>query len=433
MTFKKNFCPSPWIHMHINNSGSYEHCRWQHRGGSESRVAFDRNIKFQHPQDYFENNMSQFRMELLNGQEHVLCKDCRVMENHEKVSGRQRQLLKVGIMENYFEKSLASSPLLKDFEYSYQNNGLTTRSVSDWQIDLGNYCNGACIYCGPESSSRLAQEYLSLKLIDRLPSNSWCDDPELLQKFIDNLLASDNLKYLHFIGGETVITPGFKKILNALIDSGQSKTITIGFTTNLLTWSDPLNELLIQFKKVNLGLSIESLTPINDYVRWPCKHTETIDLLNQWVKLGKAHNWPIQLRITPTCLTIKDLWTVYDYAWQHHLTVESCNFLHHPECLRINVLPKKTLNQAKLTLSTWIDQHQVDLNNKIINVRDYNRAHEQIIQDALSYLNFIDSTDDESFRLPDLVAYLKLLESNRKNSILDYLPEYENLFRSAGY
>jgi len=35
--------------------------------------------------------------------------------------------------------------------------------------------------------------------------------------------------------------------------------------------------------------------------------------------------------------------------------------------------------------------------------------------------------------LPDLVDFVKRLETSRGNSILDYLPEYEELFRSAGY
>ena len=419
--------------MRINNSGSYEYCRWKNNPQSKDRVDFVHNIRSQDPQDYFKNTMSQVRSDLLNGQAYPGCRDCYIMEEHDKVSGRQRQLLKVGIMENYFEKSLASSPFITAFDYSHQHSGLTNKSVTDWQIDLGNYCNGACIFCNPESSSRLAQEYLSLNFIDQLPPTSWCNDPELLQKFINSLITNNDLKYLHFIGGETVITPGFKKILKALVDSGQSKKITIGFTTNLLTWSNSLNELLVQFERVNLGLSIETLTPVNDYVRWPCVQAETLDLLDRWVNLGKKQNWLTQLRITPTCLTIKDLWTVYDYAWQHNLAVESCNFLYRPECLRINVLPKDHLAQAKLNLSSWVNQHQVKLTGKIINTRDPVQAQEQILQDALSYLNFIDATHDESFRLPDLVDYLKLLESNRKNTILDYLPEYEELFRSAGY
>jgi hypothetical protein len=151
------------------------------------------------------------------------------------------------------------------------------------------------------------------------------------------------------------------------------------------------------------------------------------------VAFGKQHNWLIQLRITPTCLTIHDLTTIYDYAWQHELCVESCNFLHRPEFLRINVLPVEFLNKASDKLANWIKNHQLDFAPKIINIRNSTVYQDQLIQDAESYLNYINTAKDESFRLPELIDYLKLLESNRKNNILNYLPEYEELFRSAGY
>jgi hypothetical protein len=355
------------------------------------------------------------------------------MEKNEKVSGRQRQLLKAGVLDPYFAKSMQSSPLSNDFAYSYKHNGDTTRSVTDWQIDLGNYCNSACVFCSPNSSSKLAAEFKANGLIQELPPSSWCDDPVLLKKFIDHLTANHNLQYLHFIGGETTITPGFKKILQALVDSGQADNITIGFTTNLTTWSDSLNELLAKFNCVHLGLSIETLTPVNDYVRWPSKLDQTLTILNRWVKFGQQNSWLTQLRITPTCLTIADLTTVYDYAWQHDLAVESCNFLYEPKFMRIDMLPAEWLAVAREQLSQWILSHPVESTEQIINTRNPNIARQQIIQDAQSYLNYIDTAVDESDQLPVLVNYLKKLEARRGNSILDYLPQYEQLFRSAGY
>ena len=68
-----------------------------------------------------------------------------------------------------------------------------------------------------------------------------------------------------------------------------------------------------------------------------------------------------------------------------------------------------------------------------MNIRDPNVAQQQIVQDLQSYVNYLKNEPDESHRLPDLVQYLKKLESNRGNSVLTYLPEYEELFRTAGY
>jgi sulfatase maturation enzyme AslB (radical SAM superfamily) len=398
-----------------------------------TRINFNNNIQTKSPIDYFHNDMAVFRTQLLDGKSPDACQDCRVMEQHNKVSGRQRQLLKVGVAPEYFEKGLLGSPLRKDFDYSYNNQGRTDRMISDWQIDLGNYCNGACVFCGPESSSTLATEFKKLGIIDSLPPAAWCDDPVLLNKFIDALVKSPQLHYLHFIGGETVITPGFKKILSALVDNGLADQTTIGFTTNLNVWSDSVVDMLIKFKHVNLGMSIETLTPVNDYVRYPCQFERTQQLLNRWVALAKQQEWLVQLRITPTCLTVHELHTVYDYAWTNQLAVESCNFLTHPEFLRISVLPDKHRQQAVENLQNWITSRNSSGTTQVINTRNPNFAEQQVVQDAQSYLDYLISTEDESHRLPDLIQYLKLLESNRKNSIIDYLPQYENLFRSAGY
>jgi sulfatase maturation enzyme AslB (radical SAM superfamily) len=355
------------------------------------------------------------------------------MEKYKKPSGRQRQLLKVGVQEQYFDKTLASSTLKSDFDYSNLNQGQTARHVTDWQIDLGNYCNGACVYCNPESSSRLATEFKKLGLVDQTPPPAWCDDPVLVDQFVQVLTNSTKLQYLHFLGGETVITPGFKKILTALVNADLAKDITIGFTTNLTVWSDDIVELLTQFDQVNLGMSVDALTPVNDYVRYPSRRDQTQELLDRWVALGQQQDWLMQLRITPTCLTVHELHTVYDYAWQNNIAVESCNFLNNPKFFRIGVLPLEYRNKVIQTLSNWIHNHQAVPALQIINTRNPNIAREQIVQDAESYLNYLKSAEDESDRLPDLVAYLKQLESNRGNTILTYLPQYENLFRSAGY
>lgn len=433
MSFDKTFCPSPWLHMQINNQGNYIFCRWKQKTNNVS-VCLDQthNISSSSPLEYFQNSMAAVRDHILSGNIIPDCNDCYKMEKHGKVSGRQRQLLKTGIMLQYFDKSLLSSPYYLDFKYSSQHNGLTDRVPVDWQIDLGNYCNSACVFCTPEYSSRLATEFKKVGLNVTIPAPNWCDDPTLLNRFLADLLKS-NSKYLHFIGGETIIIPAFKKILQTLVDSGQSKQITIGFTTNLTVWDDDLIELFKNFEQINVGLSIETLTSLNDYVRYPGKLDLTKNYLRQWINLSNSHNWLTQLRITPSCLTIHELTTVYDYAWENRIAIESCNFLHKPEFMRIGVLPLEQRQQATDRLQMWVDTHTVGCNNKIINTRSPDMFRQQLVQDAQSYINYLQTAEDESFRLPELITYLKKLETNRCNSILEYIPEYEQLFRLHGY
>jgi len=423
MSFEKTFCSSPWFHMRINNQGHYEYCRW----ASASTLVPGESIQSSAPDQYFQNHMIEIRKNLLLNQPIAGCKQCHQMERHNKISGRQRQLLKTGISTDNFDKTLLSSPWFDQLQHAHVD-----LLPQDWQIDLGNFCNSACVFCTPNYSSRLANEYKKLNIIDQLPANAWCDNAEYLDRFVDVLKRSPAVKYLHFIGGETLITPAFSTILKALIDSQLNHTVTIGFTTNLTVWDDEIADMLCKFHEVNLGLSIECFDRVNDYARWPSNIDSVKHTIESWLALARRQQWSVQFRTTPNLLTVSRLLTVYDYAWDHNVAVESCNFLENPECLRISVLPRAQRQQVIDGIKLWLASHNSD-HHQVINTRNPEFIRSQMVQDLNSYVNYLENEIDESHLLPKCVAYLKLLESNRKNSVLDYLPEYEQLFRSAGY
>ncbi len=428
MSFEKNFCPSPWFHMRINNTGAYEFCRW----ATKQDRTQGKNIHDQDPITWFQHGMAPIRQAMLDGTSVPGCSECDQMDQHGKVSGRQKQRLKIGLDPDKFEKSMLSTPWIDEFRYSSEKHGHSDLMPQDWQIDLGNFCNSACIFCSPHASSRLAAEFKRIGFIDKLPPNSWCDDPILLSRFIDMLEQSPSLAYLHFIGGETLITPAFQTILQALISTGLHRKVSIGFTTNLTIWNQDIVDLLTQFKEVNLGMSIECVHPLNDYVRYGSKIQEAMSIMQRWIKVARSNHWLIQIRITPTVLSVWHLDTIYEFASRENVAVESCNFLEDPVFMRLGVLPRDLRDLVIQKLETFVlDREGSD--ERVINIRNPDHVQSQIYEDALSYINYLKNQSDESHRLPDLVKYLKSLEHSRSNNILDYLPEYENILRSAGY
>ena len=409
--------------MRINNAGHYEYCRW----ADKSQRTQTPHIWAVSPQEFFQQHMTPIRNQLLAGEQPLGCAECAVMEQHNKVSGRQKQLLKVGVRVEQFEKTLVSSPWVDTFASDNFN-----QLPQDWQIDLGNYCNSACVFCDPHSSSRIAQEYQRIGLIQSIPPANWTDDPVLVKKFVDTLTQSSHIQYLHFIGGETVITPAFKTILQSLVRAGLNRTATIGFTTNLTVWNSEVVDLLTQFQGVNLGMSVESFEIVNDYVRWPSKLSVVLENLDRWQEIASQQGWLLQLRTTPTLFSVSSLLSIYDYAWDKKICVESCNFLTEPAVMRPSVLPPSDRLAIVARMRTWLDQHPVS-GDTVLNIRDPSVSQLQNHQDLQSYVNYLENMPDESNRLPELMVFLKRLESSRNNSILFYLPEYEELFRSAGY
>jgi len=407
--------------MRITNSGGMTYCRWA------DKTDYMANIADTSPQEFFQTNMAPIRDAMLLGRAPDGCNVCHKMERHGKVSGRQKQLLKIGVQLDRFEKTLASSPWTPVFAAKDHS-----QLPQDWQIDLGNYCNSACVFCGPESSSRLAAEQFKLGMINKMPPPNWSDDPAQVQKVIDTLSTSPHIQYIHFIGGETLITPAFKIILEALIAAGLHHKTTLGFTTNLSVWRQDVVELLTQFHNVNLGMSVECFTSVNDYLRWPVTLPTVLENLQRWREISAQHNWLLQLRTTPTLLSIMDLVGVYDYAWYAGIVVESCNFLQKPEFMQVSVLPWEYRQPVIDRMQAWLDQHPAD-GTTVLNIRNPNFVQAQIRQDLESYVEYLKAEPDNSARLPELVTYLKKIESARGNSVLTHRPEYEELFRSAGY
>ena len=417
------------MHAKITHDGQFQACRWQTDTYTDYNKS--KNIHSTTPITFFKDDMAGVRKSLLAGEVLNMCSDCHDMDKHSKISGRQKQLLKSGVQLDQFEKTTLSSPMLEYFKQS-MDEGKTDLMPIDWQVDLGNYCNSNCVFCHPMFSSSLATEYKKLGIITEMPKKPWTEYPELVDEFVDTLAKTDQLAYIHFLGGETLITPAFEKMLKSLVDNGISQKVTIGFTTNLTVWKDNLIDLLSKFKMVNLGMSIECLSEINDYVRYPSKISQVKPILDKWIEIGRKRDWLLQFRITPTLFTIGELTSIYEFAYSNDITVESCNFLTEPQVLRPGVLPRKHIDRAIATLKDWINGKDREAST-VINIRNPTYAKDQIVQDAKSYVKWLEAADDETNRQTDLVGFLKKIESNRKNSILDYLPEYEEFLRTAGY
>lgn len=368
---------------------------------------------------------------MLQGNSDATCAWCAEMEQHGKTSGREKQLLKSGVILDNLAQTMRSSKFYSAWQWSSDNNGDTQLWPVDWQIDLGNHCNSACVFCLPEFSSRLAREFFDLGLAPSMPATNWTQDPGVLSEFIDLLTNTPNLAYLHFLGGETLITPGFETIIDALIERDFTH-VAIGFTTNLTVWPGDLVSKLLKFDQVSLGMSIESLDQTNDYVRWPSKISTVRNNLENWLHQPNTANWYKSMRITPTVLTADRLKDIFEYAWTNGVNIESCNFIQEPEFFRIGVLPSAMRMRIAKDLESWLLTKPRNT-DRIINTRNPDTLRLNILQEARSYITHLENAPDESFRLGDLMHFLKRLDVNRKQDAKHFFPHYADLFATAGY
>jgi len=436
---EKNFCSSPWYHVRLGPDGGYRPCRWgKHELTASYTVA---NISIT---EFLQSTtMNTIRQTMLDGESPEVCATCQYEQSVGKVSGRQRQLLKSGIIETRFDKTFCSSPHWDQFEYSYLHQGQTQNTPVDLQIDLGNTCNSSCIMCIPKFSSRVAQEHQVLHktnpVLFRDPGQvpNWTQDDKLVNKFVHELDELDRIKYIHFIGGETLYMKSFYNICNRMIETGQSNKAIIGTTTNCTVYDERIEYIICNFKSVHLGLSIEAITDLNDYIRWPSQIDQVKDNIKKFLALKQKYNIFISLRITPNVLSIYHLDQLFEFMLDNQLTAESCNILYEPSCLRMELLDDQLrqdiIRKLELLVTKYGLERPVD---KIINRRIDANALNIISDLVFEYIDFLtnytapDNVEQERRRLVD---FLKAYESIHNNKILNHLPEYEKFLRSNGY
>jgi sulfatase maturation enzyme AslB (radical SAM superfamily) len=435
--FNKTFCSSPWFHVRLTYDGSFESCRW---ANNPSRLH---NIKDQTLLQYYNSDqMRVLRQQLLSGQELEHCQTCYYEESFGKFNGRQRQLLKSAVTVDNFDLSLRSSPHYKNFKYSFDNNGLANLAPVDLQIDLGNTCNSACIMCGPEASSRLESDYHKLNKINPQlffkPESyiSWTKDPKLVRQFVEELVNIPNLRYIHFLGGETLYEESFYTICESLIEHGIAKNIIVGTTTNGTIYNDRIQNFIENFKEFHLGISIESVTKLNDYVRYPSNIDSVLSNIDKFLELrSKLSGLYISLRITPNVFTISEIDKLFTYMLEKQVIAESCNILYEPRYLRMELMPDSIRSEIKQKIETIIDRYELSKDN-ITNIRRSDHISQVIANTILDYYKFICDyelpADVEQSR-HNLVKAVKSFESLRGNSILDYTTNYEKFLRHHGY
>lgn len=435
---KDSFCSSPWFHIRINPTGHYLPCRWGYKDTPGEHTIANTTLT-----EYMNSSvMRNLRTALLSGEKPDMCHSCYAEDAVGKVSGRQKQLLKSVIRIEKFDNTFCASPHYNRFNFSFNNNGLTEAKPVDLQIDLGNTCNSACIMCTPTYSSKLATEYVKLHKIDSklfkmpLRQSNWADDPVLLQKFVDELANIPNIRYIHFLGGETLYLKSFYNVCNMLIEKGIAKNVSMGTTTNCTVYTPELENIIKEFKHVHLGLSVEAFHPVNDYIRHPSNIAQVTDNINKFIALREKTGLHLSLRITPSALSILHLDTLFRFMLENNITAESCNILDDPACLSLSVLPADILKEALRRLRVVIDEYGLVSDSiPIINRRRADLTIPIINQLATEYVSVLIAsiTAQKPELIADFVNYITAFEQVHNNKILDYLPEYEEFLRSNGY
>jgi hypothetical protein len=336
------FCNTPWYELHIYWDGGFGICcQESHRLYQDSSQYNIANMSIM--QWFNSEPVRKFRTDILGATKLSECRRCYVEEQHGGNSRRLKSNLKSVIFTRQaFDQSFKQSPGYPVFSTNDKTQGTTTTYPIDLHIDLGNYCNLACKMCSAQASSTIASQEVKWGIDNskQYLGTDWTKDPKVWQSFKDQLLQIPDLKNIHFMGGETLLTNRFEDLVDWLIDHGRFE-ICFSFVTNGTVFKPDLIEKLKRFQRVGIEISIESIDEHNAYQR---QGTDTSVVLNH-IKQYQTHcnntSITVALRPAPSALTIGYYVGLLQFALDNQLVVKS-NLCYEPRFLSAEILPTKT-------------------------------------------------------------------------------------------
>lgn len=307
-------CLIPWTNLDIAPLGDITPCcKFQTKYYDKEFNIVNDNID-----DYLKSDMlKNVKEEMLDDKWPKGCERCKIEEENNIKSKRQLDYIR----------------WKEEYENYDESKGFITASIA-----FGNTCNLKCITCGPTSSSRWRKEHLDLYGVDVPPVEVLNEENyKNLYKHMPNII------HLDIPGGEPFLSEveKQKKLLNTYIDNGQSKEISIHYTTNAQLFpSDEWWELWSHFKEIDMQLSIDGIGNQYEYIRYPGKWSLLCDNVTKFVSYERdLDNVRLSVSHTVSAYNIYYLSEFFDWCKQVGLPAPYCGRVHSPMHMRPSVYP----------------------------------------------------------------------------------------------
>ena len=247
------------------------------------------------------DNMKQLRLNMLNGRKSSICLNCYDYEKLGKFSERKQYNRDY---KRYFSRIQATS----------KDGALMESDVPLIDIRFSNKCNYKCRICDSSYSSLWYDEEKKIGKINLSAENKEMRTAEDEAKFWNSYRKMlQNVKRLHFAGGEPLFMDEHYKALEYLIEIGNTDVV-LSYNTNFSTLrykKYDVIDLWNKFKKVDVWSSLDGMFEKGDYQRKGQKW-ETIES-----NIRRAQNECPPLlfgvNVTVSILNILDIPAFYQY------------------------------------------------------------------------------------------------------------------------
>jgi hypothetical protein len=433
------FCNSPWHELHIYWDGGMGFCCIaSHRMYPDSaREIF--NIKNITINEWFDSPpMRSARLAMLGHQKNSFCDRCYHEEKNSGTSRRHNCNQKSVIFtKGNFQQSYQQSPGHQKFEYSQQNNGAFKGMPIDLHIDLGNHCNLTCKMCAPQASSKIAAQHVKwgIDSAKKFIGTDWTRDESTWHKTLDELSSIKSLRNIHFMGGETLITPRFHDFVDYMI-AKKRFNVNLSFVTNGTVFDESLMQKLLKFQRIGIEVSIETITDHNAYQRQGTDTAKVLQNIDRYLNLCDGDLITVTARPAISLLTIGNFYTLLSYCLDKKIMIKSllCTT---PRYYSVEILPKEVkklylIRYEKFNQEHGLDflDHSYDFNEK--DIAEIPRIIKMQSDLCINLLNS-DTPKDADLHLREMVDWSRRWDSVHGYDARVLYPEFKDIYDRFGY
>ena len=213
------------------------------------------------------------------------------------------------------------------------------------KIATSNLCNGTCVTCGSTSSSAWAA--LEGKPIQY----------EILPETKTDHIDWSKIVQLSFVGGEPLLEKRNFKILQRLIDLGNTNCFISLVTNGSCELTPAQFDILSKFANLNICLSIDGTESVFEYTRYPLDWSKLLYNLEKFKSI--TSNLSVSCMISN--LNIYHYDNIIDFFKQENLNY-MCKQIEYPEIYAPGNLPAEFKQQVLANNPKYADEVESFLN-----------------------------------------------------------------------
>lgn len=433
MADKDIFCNIPWFELNINHDGSYDLCGCQNDKIIMTELGREWNIKRIGINDYWNSTrMREKRRIKLGNTVDPMCRMCQMKDAAGYTSARQKENLKSVIFHKNFDRSFEQSPHRVYFDHSQRNDGETISRIASLHLNIGTTCNFSCKFCPPEASSRVAQDQRKMGwIVPDYRLEPWTQDTAAWQRFVEWFDANyESVRVIHIIGGEPDLIERFRDLLKMFADK-EMTWLNLSFTTNgSIDYSRYYPQLKV-FRRVEIGVSIETADRVNDYLREGGSIVQILHNVDHMREAMPGVQWTF--RTVPTALSVLRYHTLLQHALDRRIPIDA-SYPNRPRWMLSDLLPVNLKEFTIKHLQDFADSVTV-VGERFNNTKNPNNVELTLKNEAESLIRHLRRPEPENANdlRREMAGRLSEQDQLHNKSIEDFVPEIVDWLRVYGY